>query len=117
MKTESGTQPKPYRITVVGDTATIEFSENVQSVKTEDGTKYVYDSHILQTRNTPNLAERIDKSYAAWLSKAKGGTPVKADPVREKIALLEARLAKVEAVPIVKTALEPIIIKEPIISK
>ena len=117
MKTESGTQPKPYRITAIGNDAHIEFAENVQSVKTDDGNKYVYDSYVITTRNTANLAERIDKNMASWLAKAKGGVPVKTDPVQEKIDALEARLAKVEAVPIVKTALEPVIIKEPIISK
>lgn len=118
MKTESGTQPKPYRITVVGNDAHIEFAENVQSVKTDDGTKYTYDSYMIKTHNTANLAERIEKNHAAWLAKAKGveTTPIKTDPMQEKIALLEARLTKVEAVPLVKTALEPIV-KDPILTR
>ena len=119
MKTESGTQPKPYRISVVGQDAHIEFAENVQMVKTDDGTKYVYDSYLLTVKNTANLAERIEKNTMAWLAKAKGveAEPVKTDPVQEKIDALEARLAKVEAVPIVKETLETVVIKDPIISK
>ena len=35
----------------------------------------------------------------------------------EENVMLKERLAKVEAVPLVKTALEPVIIKDPIISK
>jgi hypothetical protein len=116
MKTESGTQPKPYRITAIGNDAHIEFAENVQVVKTDDGTKYVYDSHVITVRNTANLDERVSKNLASWLAKAKGGVAVKVDPLQEKISLLEARLAKVEAVPLVKTALEPVI-KEPTLSK
>lgn len=122
MKTESGTQPKPYRITVVGNDAHIEFAENVQSVKTDDGTKYTYDSYMIKTRNTANLAERIEKNQSAWLTKAKGieSDPIKTDPVQEKIALLESRLAKVESTDTVKAELvakEDPIIKDPIISK
>lgn len=122
MKTESGTQPKPYRITVVGNDAHIEFAENVQSVKTDDGTKYVYDSYMIKTRNTANLAERIDKNVSAWIAKAKGieAAPVKPDPMQEKIDALEARLAKVEGTTTVKAELVAIsdpIIKDPIVNK
>ena len=120
MKTESGTQPKPYRITTIGDEAIIEFAENVQSVKTDEGTKYTYDSYHLKTRATPTLEQRIGKNYADWLAKAKGveAEPPKTDPVQEKIDLLESRLAKIEATDTVKAELikDPII-KDPIISK
>ena len=126
MKTESGTQPKPYRITVVGNDAIIEFAEQIEAVGTEEtigfgkvksGIKYVYQSYTLKTCNTPNLEKRIGKNLSAWLAKAKGVPVVKPDPVQEKIDALEARLAKVEAVPIVKETLEPVIIKEPILTK
>ena len=123
MKTESGTQPKPYRITTIGQEAIIEFAENVQSVKTDDGTKYTYDSYHLKTRATPTLEARIDKDYSAWLAKAKWieATPVKVDPVQTKIDLLESRLAKIESTDTVKTELaakeaEPIK-DEPILTK
>lgn len=43
--------------------------------------------------------------------------PSPTELLQAEIADLEARLAKVEAVPLVKTALDPVIIKEPIISK
>ena len=42
--------------------------------------------------------------------------PVPADPVQAKIDALEARLAKIEAVPLVTTALEPVI-KEPTLAR
>jgi len=116
MKTESGTQPSPFRITTIGDEAIIEFAENVEERLFEKAIIFVYDSYFLKTRVTPTLQARIDKDYSAWLAKAKGieATPVKVDPVQEKIVLLEARLAKVEAVPIIKTALEPVIINDTI---
>jgi hypothetical protein len=116
MKTESGTQPKPYRITTIGQEAIIEFAENIVSAKTEDGTKYTYDSYHLKSRATPTLEARIDKDYSAWLAKAKGIElePIKTDPVQTKIDLLESRLAKIEAASTVKAELalkeaEPII--------
>lgn len=107
MKTESGTQPKPYRISVVGNDAHVEFAENIQAVKTVDGIKYTYDSYLLTVKNTANLAERIEKNASAWLAKAKGveAKPVKTDPVQEKILALEARLAKVESTDTVKSEL------------
>lgn len=37
-------------------------------------------------------------------------SPPESEPEPDRIALLEARLAKIEAVPLVKTALEPIAI-------
>lgn len=43
--------------------------------------------------------------------------PVTDIDLQAEIADLKARIAKVEAVPLVKTALEPVIIKDPIISK
>ena len=108
MKTESGMQPKPYKITQIGDEAIIEFAENIVSAKTDDGTKYAYDSYHLKTRATPTLEQRVSKNYAAWLAKAKGieATPVKPDPVQEKINLLESRLAKIESTDTVKAELE-----------
>lgn len=119
MKTESGTRPKLFRITTIGDEAIIEFAENIVSAKTEDVTKYIYDSYHLKTRATPTLEARIDKDYAAWLAKAKGVevAPAPVDPIEE----IKLRLAKIEAAPTVKAELEAKeaepIIKDPIISK
>ena len=56
----------------------------------------------------------IDQPYVPVVPKAE---PTETELLRAEIADLEARLAKVEAVPIVKEALEPVIIKDPIISK
>jgi hypothetical protein len=114
MKTESGTQPKPFRITTIGQEAIIEFAENIVSEKTDDETRYTYDSYHLKTRATPTLELRINKDYSAWLAKAKGveaeTKPV--DPIEE----IKQRLAKIESTATVKTDLaakeaEPIIKK------
>ena len=100
MKTESGTQPKPYRITTIGQEAIIEFAENVQSVKTEDGTKYTYDSYHLKTRATPTLEARIDKDYSAWLAKAESNEakaqPTETELLLARIATLEKKLSEDE---------------------
>lgn len=122
MRVESGTMPQSFRISVVGDTAYVEFAENVVETAIEEGKKYTYDSYVLKTRPTKDIERRISEKYHLWLARAKGAESGETNPTSEeilqaKMLSLETRLAKVEAVPIVKTALEPIIIKEPIISK
>lgn len=123
MRVESGAMPQSFKISVVGDTAYVEFAENVVETAVEEGKKYAYDSYVLKTRPTKDLERRISEKYHLWLAKAKGLSEAKEivptydEILQAKISSLETRLAKVEAVPIVKTALEPVIIKEPIISK
>ena len=122
MRVESGTMPQSFKISVIGDTAYVEFAENVVETAIEEGKKYTYDSYVLKTRPTKDIERRISEKYHLWLARAKGAESGETNPTSEeilqaKMLSLETRLAKVEAVPIVKTALEPIIIKEPIISK
>jgi len=121
VRVESGTMPQSFRISVVGETAYVEFAENVAEIFIEEGKKYAYDSYILKTRPSKNLERRISEKYQLWLGKAKSTeigetSPTSEEILQAKLLSLETRLAKVEAVPLVKTALEPII-KEPIISK
>ena len=119
MKTESGTQPSPFRITTIGDEAIIEFAENVEERLFEKTVIFVYDSYALKTKFTPTLERRIAERYDLWMEKAKNGETASVEPAKNvllenQMTALEARLAKVEAVPIIKTALEPVIINDTI---
>ena len=122
MKVESGTIPQSFKITKIGNEAIIEFAENVEEVPFEKTVKFVYDSYVLKTKFTLTLERRIAERYDLWMGKAKNGEtasvePTENDLLKTQITALEARLTKVEAVPIVKTALEPAIIKDPILTK
>ena len=59
---------------------------------------------------------RTQAEIDAIIAQAEQAEPTETELLQAKINLLELRLAKVEAVPIVKTALEPVVI-EPILIK
>ena len=68
------------------------------------------------------IEEYISEPTPLDIAKAKGeqrrSMQAKIDSMeKETIADVESRLAKIEAVPIVKATLEPVIIKNPIIAK
>lgn len=121
MKVESGTMPQSFKITKIGNEAIIEFAENVEERLFEKAIVFVYDSYALKTKFTPTLERRVAERYDLWMKKAKNGEtasvePTENDLLKTKIMALEARLTKVEAVPIVKTALEPVV-KDPILTR
>ena len=59
----------------------------------------------------------VDAIVAAHNPSLTEPEPTETELMQAEIISLKSRLAKVEAVPIVKATLEPVIIKDPIISK
>ena len=92
MKTEFSACPAPYKIERIGEhSAKVSFAEN--AVEIERG-RWSADVYELTTAYTPNIEERIESNYDAWLKHAK-------DVDYEKTAsepTLEERIASVEAV-------------------
>ncbi len=92
MKTEFGACPPPYKVEKIGEhSAKISFAKN--AVEIERG-RWSADVYELTTAYTPNIEERIESNYDAWLKHAK-------DVDYEKTAsepTLEERIASVEAV-------------------
>jgi len=95
MKTEFGACPPPYKVERIGEhSAKVSFAENAVEIKTESGSRWEADVYELTTAYTPNIEERIESNYDAWLKHAK-------DVDYEKTAsepTLEERIASVEAV-------------------
>ena len=60
---------------------------------------------------------RTQAEIDAIIAQAEQVEPTATELMQAEIIALKSRLAKVEAVPIVKATLEPVIIKDPIISK
>ena len=90
MKTEFGTCPPPYKVEKIGEhSAKISFAEN--AVEIERG-RWSADVYELTTAYTPNIDERIESNYDAWIAHAKDIEPELAPPptIEERIAGLEA---------------------------
>lgn len=71
MKAESTIRPADYKIDIVGDTAELSFYENISTVETDDGIKYVYDEYRMNVPNRETLADSISNNVTSWLNKAK----------------------------------------------
>lgn len=90
MKTEFGACPPPYKVEKIGEHSTkISFAEN--AVEIEPG-RWSADIYELTTAYTPNIEERIESNYDAWIAHAKDIEPELLPPptVEERIAGLEA---------------------------
>ena len=90
MKTEFGTCPPPYKVEKIGEhSAKISFAEN--AVEIERG-RWSADVYELTTAYTPNIDERIESNYDAWIAHAKDIEPEQLPPptIEERIAGLEA---------------------------
>ena len=69
MKAEFGACPAPYKVERIGEhSAKITFAEN--AVEIEPG-RWRADIYELATAYTPNIEERIESNYDAWMSHAK----------------------------------------------
>jgi len=91
MKTEFGTCPPPYKVEKIGEhSAKISFAEN--AVEIEPG-RWIADIYELTTAYTPNIEERIESNYDAWIAHAKDIEPELLPP-----PTIDERLAAVEAV-------------------
>jgi len=94
MKTEFSACPQPFKIERIGEhSAKVSFAENAVEIKTETGSRWEADEYSLTTAYTPNIDERIESNYDAWLKRAKD---VDYEVNAEKSQTLEDRLAKVE---------------------
>lgn len=72
-------QPDRVIVTANGEKAVVELPVNVAEVETEDGVQYCADTvYSISTKNTPNLRERVEANYAAWLEVARVVEPQKA---------------------------------------
>lgn len=90
MKTEFGACPPPYKVERIGEhSAKITFAEN--AVEIEPG-RWNADVYELTTAYTPNIEERIESNYNAWIAHAKDIEPELLPPptIEERIAGLEA---------------------------
>lgn len=110
----------------------VHLAENIELGDRDGEAVYSYDQYRLNVFPRPGLRESIEKNFDAWLATAKEREGTKAMPtIDERILAVEAenkklllentdlknRIEKVEEVTIVKETLEPVIIKDPIISK
>lgn len=69
MKTEFGACPLPYKVEKTGEhSAKISFAEN--AIEIEPG-RWSADVYELTTAYTPNIEERIESNYNAWIAHAK----------------------------------------------
>ena len=84
------TQPDAVIITENGGKAVIEFPVNVTEIELEEGTQYLAESvYYLNTRSTPNLRQRVEANYDAWLEKAKADEPQEEEAVDTVEILLD----------------------------
>jgi len=91
MKTEFGACPPPYKVERIGEhSAKISFAEN--AIETEPG-RWSADIYELTTAYTPNIDERIESNYDAWIAHAKDFEPELTPP-----PTIEERLEELEAV-------------------
>jgi len=89
MKTEFGACPAPYKIERIGEhSAKISFAEN--AIEIEPG-RWIADIYELTTAYTPNIDERIESNYDAWIAHAKDIEPELLPPptIEERVAGLE----------------------------
>lgn len=90
MKVEFGACPPPYKVEKIGGhSAKISFAEN--AVEIEQG-RWRADIYELTTAYTPNIDERIESNYNAWIAHAKDIEPELLPPptIEERLAGLEA---------------------------
>lgn len=72
-------QPDRVIVTANGANAVVELPVDVTEVETEDGVQYCADIvYSISTKNTPNLKERVEANYDAWLEVASVVEPQKA---------------------------------------
>lgn len=63
-------RPDKVMVTVNGDAAIVEMPTGITEIEAEDGTQYCADVYYVHTKNTPNLKERVERNYDAWLEVA-----------------------------------------------
>lgn len=69
-------QPESVIVNAFGDKAIIEFPVNVTEVEAEEGASWLAETvYCFETMNTPNLKERVEANYEAWLELAKKPAP------------------------------------------
>lgn len=92
-RTEFSACPPPYKVDRIGEhSAKISFAENAEEIKSDGGSRWVADIYDLTTTYTPNIEERIEFNYDAWISRAK---EVDAEKSIEE-PTMEDRVAKIE---------------------
>ena len=69
-------QPERIIVNSKGSKAIIELPVNTTEVKTEEESVWLAETvYSFETMNTPNLKERIEEGYEAWLAIAKQPVP------------------------------------------
>lgn len=72
-------RPDRVIVTANGSKAVVELPVDVTEVETEDGVQYLADTvYCISTKNTPNLKERVEANYDAWVEIASVVEPQKA---------------------------------------
>ena len=71
MKTNYSELPNRVVVERIGASAVIYLSENIETIKVEDGVSYLADTYAISTANTHDLETRIEQNFDAWLAKAK----------------------------------------------
>lgn len=67
-----GERPNKVIVRSNGKEAVVEFPLNVTETQTEDGSQWLAETvYSMRTKDRPDLEERIDANYAAWLEAAK----------------------------------------------
>lgn len=64
---------RPERVIVLanGGSAIVEMPVGITEIETEDGLQYCAENvYTVQTRNTPNLKQRVEQNYEAWMAAA-----------------------------------------------
>lgn len=71
-------RPDKVIVTANGDTACVEIPVDITEIETEDGVQYRADTvYSIQTRNTPDIKQRVEKDYYAWIAVAQTIEPPK----------------------------------------
>jgi hypothetical protein len=99
MHTEYAERPNAVKIDTSNGTAYVRLRENIAEIQTDEETHYSADEYTLATYDTPNLQQRVENNFAAWLSKAKETPTPIITPQDETDALMidhELRLVSLE---------------------
>lgn len=71
---EFETRPDPIRIRVIGDTAHLTLTADIQEVEAEEGTTYTGETLYMDVPATPGLRERVEWAFELYVEEARRRT-------------------------------------------
>lgn len=71
---EFETRPDPIRIRVIGDTAHLTLTADIQEVEAEEGTTYTGETLYMDVPTTPGLRERVEWAFELYVAEARRRT-------------------------------------------